>query len=155
MVDFKKADLMVMQDKSFIAELIPAHPIYIPILPSSAQKVIGDVHTNSIPALKLLQKEGFDYIPEVDIFEAGPTLAAKTANIRSVKKSKTAKVVAIIDSMNTKTDYLIANVASFNAFAVTKDKIRLDQNGITLTKATAEAIKIKKGQKVRFVKAKG
>jgi len=155
MVEFKKADLMVMRDKSFIAELVPKHPIYIPILPISAQKVIGDVHKSTIPALKLLQKEGFDYVPEIDIFEAGPMLAAKTANIRSIKKSKTAKVTAIVDSMNAKTDYLIANVASIKTFAVTKDKIQFNKDGITLTKAAANAIKIKKGQKVRFVKAKG
>jgi len=155
MVEFKKADLMVMQNKSFIAELIPKHPIYIPILPLSAQKVIGVVHKNTIPALKLLQKEGFDYVPEIDIFEAGPVLACKTANIRSVRKSKTAKIAVIVDSINTGTDYLIANVASFNAFAVTKDKIQFNKNGITLTKAAAQAIKIKKGQKARFVKVKG
>jgi len=144
-----------MRDKSFIAELIPKHPIYIPILPLSAQKVIGVVHESTIPALKLLQKEGFDYVPEIDIFEAGPMLAAQTANIRSVKKSKTAKIAMIVDSINTGTDYLIANVATLNAFAVTKDKIQFNKNGITLTKATARAIKVKKGQRVRFVRAKG
>jgi len=155
MVEFKRADLMVMQDKSFIAELIPKHPIYISILPISAQKVIGDVHRNTIPALKLLQKEGFDYVPEIDIFEAGPMLTAKTANIRSIKKSKMVKVAAIVDSMNTKTDYLIANVTSIKAFAVTKDKILFHKGCITLTKTAARAIKIKKGQRVRFVKVKG
>ena len=52
-------------------------------------------------------------------------------------------------------DYLIANVASFNAFAVTKDIIQFNKNGITLTKAAAQAIKVKKGQRVRIVKTKG
>ncbi len=149
MVEFKKADLMVMQDKSFIAELIPKHPIYIPLLPISAQKVIGGVHANTIPALKLLQKEGFDNIPEIDIFEAGPVLEAKTANIRSIRKSKMFKVSTIVDSIDTQTDYLIANVASLPAFAVIKNKIRIIKNSIVLTKAAAQAIRVKVGQKVR------
>jgi arginine N-succinyltransferase len=154
-VAFKKADLMVMQDKSFIAELIPKHPIYIPILPESVQKIIGGVHQSTVPALKLLQQEGFDYVPEIDIFEAGPTLSAKINNIRTVKKSKTAKVMAIVDSIELGENYLIANVTTLNAFKVTHDNIRIHTNGVTITKAAAQAIRIKIGQKVRFVKARG
>jgi len=154
-VDFKRADLMVMKNKSFIADLIPKHPIYIPILPLSAQKVIGQVHEHTIPAIKLLQKEGFDYEREIDIFEAGPTLAAKTGDIRSIKKSKVYKVIAFTDDIKQGADYLVANVSSVKAFAVTKDKVALKNNGIILTKKAAKALKINKGQKVRIVKVKG
>ena len=154
-IEFKKADLMVMRDKSFIADLIPKHPIYIPILAKSAQKVIGCVHKHTVPALKLLQKEGFDYVPEIDIFEAGPTLAAKAGNIRTVKKSRIMKVAAVIDTIEEGKDYLIANVSSLKAFRVTKDKVILGEDGVTLRKETAKAIKVAKGQKVRVVKIKG
>jgi arginine N-succinyltransferase len=154
-VDFKKADLMVMKDKSFIADLIPKHPIYIPILPLSAQAVIGQVHEHTLPALKLLQSEGFEYVPEIDIFEAGPTLVAKTGHIRTVRKSKTAKVRAIVERLEAPTDYLIANVDSYKEFRVTKDKIITNEKGVTLTEQAAQALNLTIGQRVRFVKAKG
>jgi len=154
-VNFKKADLMVMRDKSFIAELIPRHPIYIPVLPLSAQDVIGQVHADTVPAMKLLEKEGFTKVPEIDIFEAGPTLAARTGHIRTVKESKIARVVAIVDRVEEGPEYLIANVASYKSFRVTKDQIMVDRKGVTLTERAARALQIAAGQKVRIVKTKG
>jgi arginine N-succinyltransferase len=154
-VEFKKADLMVMRDKSFIAELIPKHPIYIPILPLSAQEVIGQVHASTVPALKLLQKEGFDHVPEIDIFEAGPTLAARLGHIRTVKTSRAAQVRAIVDRIEGRTEYLIANVESYKAFRVTKDVLLTSSRGVIITKQAARALNLKVGQKVRYVKVRG
>ena len=154
-VEFKKADLMVMRDKSFIADLIPKHPIYIPILPLSAQEVIGQVHESTVPALKLLQEEGFDYVPEIDIFEAGPTLAVRLGHIRTVRKSRTARVRAIVNRIEAPTEYLVANVDAYQAFRVTKDKILISARGVTITQQTARALDLKAGQKVRYVKVKG
>ena len=154
MMEFKKADLMVMRDKTFIEELIPKHPIYIPILPEKAQAVIGQVHKNTVPALKLLEQEGFKFINEIDIFEAGPVVGAKTKEIRTIKKSREAVVENISDDIGRCEDYLIANVTAFEKFCVTKDKVALSKKGVTITKNTADALKVFKGQKLRIVKTK-
>ena len=45
-------------NKKFIADLMPDHPIYIPLLPYSAQEVIGKPHKESAPAVKNLKAEG-------------------------------------------------------------------------------------------------
>ena len=60
-IDFPKAETLTSQSKKFIADLMPKHPIYIPLLPEDAQKVIGEVHENTLPALKVLEKEGFEF----------------------------------------------------------------------------------------------
>jgi arginine N-succinyltransferase len=90
-VDFAKADLMAMKDKHFIDELMPRHPIYVPLLPKEAQMVIGEVHDNTVPARRLLEQEGFRFRGEVDIFEAGPVLSCLREDIRVVKSCTTVK----------------------------------------------------------------
>ncbi|MGE6460021.1 arginine N-succinyltransferase, partial [Klebsiella quasipneumoniae] len=42
--------------KTFIAELMPAYPIYISLLPENARQVIGQVHPNTAPARAILEK---------------------------------------------------------------------------------------------------
>jgi len=154
-VNFKKADLMVMHDKSFIEELIPKHPIYVPILPKKVQAIIGQVHPNTVPAMKLLEQEGFDFIDEIDIFEAGPVLGAKTKSIRTVKKSQKVILKGIVDRIDQGDDYLIANVSSFKNFRVTMDQIVLSKKSVVISKEAARALQVKKGEHLRVVKARG
>ena len=78
----------MMSNKTFIADLIPQHPIYLNILNSAAQSVIGKPHPSSIPAMNILLREGFKYNGTVDIFDAGPALEARTQSIRTILNSK-------------------------------------------------------------------
>ncbi len=88
-MDFPLADrLSGSRSKAFIAELMPRHPIYVPLLPAEAQAVIGQVHDNTRPALKLLEAEGFRHKGYVDIFDAGPTLEAELGQVRAVADSR-------------------------------------------------------------------
>jgi arginine N-succinyltransferase len=87
-IDFPKADFLSLINKRFIADLMPKHPIYVPLLPEEAQAVIGKVHAQSLPALKLLEGEGFQFHNMVDIFEAGPVVTCPLAEIRTVRDSR-------------------------------------------------------------------
>lgn len=74
-IDFIQADyLSGLGKKAFMAEMMPRNPVYVCLLPEEAQKVIGEVHTNTRPALSLLQAEGFRCRGYVDIFDGGPTV---------------------------------------------------------------------------------
>ena len=73
-IDFPKADYLSMVNKRFIADLMPKHPIYIPLLPKEAQAVIGEVHDQTRPAMRILADEGFECCDQVDIFEGGPVV---------------------------------------------------------------------------------
>ena len=76
----------------FIAELMPKYPIYLPLLPQAARDVIGVVHPDTKPALKMLAKEGFEYRGYVDIFDAGPSIEVLTNKIKTIRKSFIAEV---------------------------------------------------------------
>jgi arginine N-succinyltransferase len=88
-MEFAAADRLTgMGQKSFIAELMPKHPLYTELLPASAREVIGKVHPQTEPARALLESEGLSYGGYVDIFDAGPTLEAEIDELRMVKTSQ-------------------------------------------------------------------
>jgi arginine N-succinyltransferase len=89
-MDFSYADYLTgIGQKSFIAELMPKHPIYLNFLPKSAQEVLANVHQNTVPARKILENEGMRYGGYIDIFDGGPTLEAYTSDLRVVKEANT------------------------------------------------------------------
>ena len=94
-IDFPKAETLSSKSKKFIADLMPKHPIYIPLLPQEAQAVIGKVHNNTRPALAVLNKEGFEFEDLVDIFDGGPSVHCEVKNIRTVRESKSGTVKSI------------------------------------------------------------
>lgn len=96
-VEYPQADELSARDKGFIAELMPTHPIYLPLLPGSAREVIGQVHPDTAPAKKLLEGEGFYFADMVDIFDAGPCLRCDRSAVRTIREAKTLKVVGWLD----------------------------------------------------------
>ena len=92
-IDFYAADVLSgLGEKEFISDLMPRHPVYVPLLGSDVQSVIGRVHHDTEPALALLLAEGFVQTNEVDIFDAGPLLRADTEKIRTLRTARTAKI---------------------------------------------------------------
>ncbi len=88
-MDFSQADYLTgLGNKSFIAELMPQHPVYTAFLSAEARNVVGQVHDNTRPALAMLQSEGFRYNGYVDIFDAGPTVECELGQIRAVRDSR-------------------------------------------------------------------
>lgn len=87
-MDFTRADYLAGgEDNSFIAELMPRHPIYVPLLSAEARACIGRVHKDTVAARRILESEGFRYQNYVDIFDAGPTLETRIDDIRTVNSS--------------------------------------------------------------------
>jgi arginine N-succinyltransferase len=97
-IDFAIADALSAADKKFIAELMPTHPIYVPLLPDAAQAVIAQVHPQTAPARQLLESEGFYFSNMVDIFDGGPCLRCDAAAIRTIRESTLCRVAAIEQS---------------------------------------------------------
>jgi arginine N-succinyltransferase len=87
-MDFNYVDnLTALGKKSFIAELMPRQPLYVAYLPEDAQAVIGQVHTSTLPARKLLEQEGMHFEGYIDIFDAGPVLQGRVGELRAVRNS--------------------------------------------------------------------
>ena len=152
-MDFPLADrLSGSRSKSFIAELMPRHPIYVPLMPAEAQAVIGQVHSNTQPALELLEREGFRHKGYVDIFDAGPTLEANLQEIRAVRDSCLRPLI-IQDEIEPGPLYLLANTR-WQDFRCGMGHARLSADEVAITPAMAEALQVQPGDPIRLVSSK-
>ncbi len=138
--------------KAFIRALMPKHPIYTALLPKETQMVIGEVASDTKPALHILEKRGFKKSEWVDIFDAGPYLIAKRNEIKIIQNMKSVKVDGFIEPSN-KTkgqEYLIANdLLDFRACIGTV----ISSNGkVQIDSDVAEVLKIKIGDVISFAK---
>ncbi len=91
---FPEADeFNAVHGTQFIADLFPKTPVYVAMLPETAQAVIGEPHPAGRGALKMLQAEGFLWDGYVDIFDGGPTVTSRTDQIRTVRDSQSLRLV--------------------------------------------------------------
>ena len=87
-MDYKIADRMSAKDHRFISDLMPRYPVYIELLPDSAQEVIAKPHPHAEPAKALLESQGFRFNNMVDIFDAGPCVECFTDSVDIVRRAE-------------------------------------------------------------------
>ncbi|QJR80567.1 arginine N-succinyltransferase [Alteromonas pelagimontana] len=155
-MDFPTADYLTgIGNKVFIAELMPKYPIYVNLLSKEAQKVIGQVHTKTRPALQLLQEEGFSCRGYVDIFDGGPTVEANLSHIRTAQNSR--KLPIVIDDQTAAhghTCYIInTSIEDFRAVA-TEMAVSEEQQVAVLSRQAAAALNLSEGDAIRFAPVK-
>jgi arginine N-succinyltransferase len=93
-MDFDAADDLCGQGrKSFIAQLMPRHPLYTDFLTGEARAAIGRTHDDTVPARRLLEQEGLRYDGYIDIFDGGPVLQARVGELRASRDSQLATLV--------------------------------------------------------------
>lgn len=148
-IDFQRADHLSIVNKKFIADLFPDHPIYIPLLPKSAQDVIGQPHEQSRPAVKNLEAEGMRFANMVDIFDAGPVLIGKCSDIRTIRDSRRVPVAQISADEIESPFYMISNTST--NFRAVKGTLREDVAGVTISRDCAKALNVRVADPVRYV----
>ena len=147
-MEFDEADRMTgSTDKQFIVDLAPRHPIYIDLLPEPARAVIGKVHPQGVPAMALLESEGFRPNGLVDIFDAGPTVACGRDNIRTVRDARRL-TVQIADEVEAELPALIST-DSVSAFRAVRQRAQVEGDTATLSRETADALKVRPGDTLR------
>ena len=155
-MEYSTADYLTgLGQKSFIAELMPRHPVYADLLPSAARAAIGMVHADTAPARAMLEQEGFRYEGYVDIFDAGPTLECFRDNIHAVRQSQVLPVTLdeddpVPDSVTDDIAWLVCNrrFADFRA-AVVAAPARTDR--LSLLPYAAAMLRVGEGDSVRAV----
>jgi len=155
-MEYTTADYLTgIGQKSFIAELMPRHPVYVNLLPAAARDAIGAVHADTEPARRMLEQEGFRYDGCVDIFDAGPTVEAFRDNIDAVRRSRVLPVT--LDEIDPVPDNPVAGVpwlvgnrrfAGFRAILANAAQ-RADR--IALQSHQAAALDVREGDLVRAV----
>lgn len=138
------------QDRTLLAEMMPHYPIYVPMLPAPAQACIGRVHPDDQVACDILQAEGFETHSYVDLFDAGPTLIARTPSIRSIARSRVTSA-RLGSSQRGRTTYLASNdrLSDYRAMLVELDG-DADQP-VVLDAATLSALQLQDGSPLRLI----
>lgn len=155
-MEYSRADYLTgTGQKSFIAELMPKHPVYVNLLPQAARDAIGMVHAETEPARAMLEQEGFRYEGYVDIFDAGPTLECTRDNIDAVRRASVLTCTLgeedpVPDSLTDDILWLVSNrkFGQFRAL-VTAAPARVDR--FPLLPYAAEALCVGEGDSVRAV----
>jgi arginine N-succinyltransferase len=150
-MDFPTADYLTgIGKKVFIAELMPKYPIYVNLLSKEAQAVINQVHPKTLPAIRLLEAEGFSRRGYVDIFDGGPTVEANVNSIRAINQSKRCQV--IIGETQSTDNYIICNTEVAN-FRATQAPLSLRETAqqVVVSQEVADALFVKEGDWVRLL----
>lgn len=151
-IEFPKAETLTAESKQFIADLMPKHPIYIPLLPDDAQQVIGKVHDNTRPALTMLKSEGFEHRNLVDIFDGGPTMHCETQNIRAIRESRKGTVAEITDQVENGQNLLVSNARL--TFRACLGNLAWNDGQASIDQVTALRLDLKVGDQLRVVELK-
>ncbi len=142
---------MIHHNREFISGLIPPLPVYVTLLPDEVQKLIGQTHPSTTPALNLLLREGFSYTQKIDPFDGGPIISSPTQEIHAIKVSQTVKIGAIEEVDAAIEKYLISNRKI--EFRCVLASLKLDgKNKVTVSSSTAKALKVEIGDNVRISK---
>lgn len=153
-LEFRQAEFLSGgRNKTFIAELMPHHPLYVPLLSEDAQAVMGQLHPQSTLPFSLLAEEGFESDRFVDIFDAGPVMTVKRELCRSIRESHRRGVTigdapAFADEADHRL-YLVCNasVERFRALALALPQDLPDP--LTLDAQAAALLEVEEGDTLR------
>ncbi|MEP0071903.1 MAG: arginine N-succinyltransferase [Marinomonas sp.] len=150
-MDFQKADyLSGVSNKHFIADLMPRYPIYVPTLPENAQDVIGVIHEDSSQSADILLDEGFEFRGYVDIFDAGPTIEARTESLKTIASQKSGKALTLTDT--SKGPMHIISAGHLESFRATAACAEYQAAGLSLEEATQERLAVSPGHRIQWAK---
>ncbi len=148
-MSFHEADeFNAINGNQFIADLMPKHPVYTAMLSETARAAIGIPHPSGRAAMRMLENEGFSYENYVDIFDGGPTMTARTDNIRSVKEAADSQIVGISDDGETK---VLAASGKLANFTCTYAHISHVDGGILIDSEAAAVLGVETGGSVTHV----
>jgi arginine N-succinyltransferase len=150
-MDFMRAEHAFMShSKSFIAELMPHYPIYVPLLPDTAQDAISQVHPRSERACQILSREGFEMDNYVDIFDGGAVLTGEIDRLLTLEKSRLCRVALVARASDSARLQLVSNeqCAGFRAMAVA---VSVEDGVVYLDAEASEALSVKQDDWVRII----
>jgi len=137
----------------FIADLMPKHPVYIAMLQESAKTVIGVPHPSGRAAMRMLENEGFAWENYIDIFDGGPTMTARTDQIRSIREAKDVTITEINHSAGEqKSDQKkLLTLGRLHAFKAAYGWIDDRGDNVIMDAECARALNISVGDQVTYV----
>ncbi|WP_152221883.1 arginine/ornithine succinyltransferase subunit alpha [Pseudomonas sp. SCB32] len=150
-LDYSAAEkLSGLKSRTFLAELMPHYPIYVPLLPDEAQESMGQVHPRAQITFDILMRDGFESDNYIDIFDGGPTLHAPISSIRSISQSRQVPV-RIGEGGKGNRGYLVTNGQLQDFRAIVAELDWAPGKPVTLNQEAADALGVGEGASVRLV----
>lgn len=148
-MEFEAADAAnAASGNQFIEDMMPRYPIYVDMMPRDARECLGKPHDSAIPALKMLEEEGFLWNDYVDVFDGGPLVDARVKDIKTIRRSQVLTVSDVADHVEGADALLAAGAVS--TFRCCKGKAKIDGDRVVIDRATAAALTVDKGSKIRW-----
>lgn len=146
-MSFQEADYFnAINGNQFIADLMPKHPVYVAMLDDNARSVIGVPHPSGRAAMRMLENEGFRYENYVDIFDGGPTMIARTDEVRSVKEAQPREISSIDLDEGERAILATGRLAGFRSCYGARE---LREDGtIAIDSVAADVLDVKPGDEV-------
>ena len=146
-MSFQDADYFnAIHGNQFIADLMPKHPVYVAMLSDEAKKVIGVPHPSGRAAMRMLENEGFAHEGYVDIFDGGPSMTARTDQVKSVREAAPAKVVATDLDIGERCLMATGTMGSFRAAYAMLEM--LGDSEVAIDERTARLLEVSEGDEV-------
>jgi arginine N-succinyltransferase len=147
-MNFQEADQFnAVHGNQFIADLMPKHPIYIAMLSESARAVIGIPHPSGRAAMRMLENEGFAWEKYIDIFDGGPTMTARTDQVRTIRD---ARDLTLAGEGDDGVPSLIAH-GRLSSFRACLGRVGMADNGATIDRGAMRALDVEPGAQVAVV----
>jgi arginine N-succinyltransferase len=153
-MSFQDADeFNAKHGNQFIADLMPKHPVYIAMLPENARAVIGVPHPSGRAAMRMLEEEGFAWEKYVDIFDGGPTMTARTDQIRSVREAEDSQISAIDERLgdHKEGEKRLITVGKLDGFRAAYGWVERDGDKVKLDPGCAKVLAVGEGDSVTHV----
>lgn len=149
-MDFAEADLYgAVNGNQFIADLMPKQPIYVNLLPESAQAAIGQPNDKGKAALRMLKNEGFRWNGHVDIFDAAPSVDTKIDDVVTVKESRHAELIGLSEYEGDETAIIASS--DVDKFCLCLSTIAVEKGGVLMPRDTTKVLGLEIGDQVRYL----
>ena len=146
-MDFPQVEQAFAQrSKTFIAELMPTYPIYVPLLPDQAQNAIGQIHPDFERPFSILSREGFEADDYIDIFDGGAVLTADVDQLFSLRQRRVLKVEVNPSLPDAAADDMLVSNHCSEQFALTQARVAIVDDVLFITPDTAQALQLRCGQ---------
>ncbi|PCG15764.1 MULTISPECIES: arginine N-succinyltransferase [Sphingomonas] len=149
-MNFQQADeFNAINGHQFIADLMPKHPIYTAMLSDTARAAIGLPHPSGRAAMRMLENEGFAFENYIDIFDGGPTMTARTDQVRTIRDARDATVDAVGDGPGG-VEALVAT-GRLAAFRCAYGRVADHDGTVTIDPECARALGIAAGDAISWI----
>jgi arginine N-succinyltransferase len=149
-MSFPEADeFNAVHGTKFIADLMPRSPIYVALLTEEAKAVIGQPHPSGRAALRMLETEGFTFDRYIDIFDGGPTVTARTDDIRTLREAKAERIAEIAGAGTANSWVASGRLKDFRACGACVK--RVPRKGICIDREAAELMEVDVGDELLLV----